>query len=122
MKTLLSILLVLSMPTSLAANALGISTAEDLRRACNAADRFAQCTSYLKVVFDTAKAISHMQDSKPIEVVGSCGPDKGIDTVPLVISLRAAWQEYAAKYPDRLNRLAVAEALHAFETRWPCKH
>ena len=122
MRMLLACLAVLSLPIPQAANALTVSTGEDLQKACNVVEHFSECVSYLNVVYDTAKAIAHMNDPELKGVVGSCGPDKGIDTVPLIIALRAAWQEYAKKYPGRLGKLAVGEVLLAFEERWPCKH
>lgn len=122
MKALFAYLAVLSMTMSQGANALTISTGADLQKACTVAEHFSACTSYMKVVFDTAKAIAHMKSSKSNGVIGSCGPEKGIDTVPLVIALRNAWQDYASKYPDRLRHLAVTEVLRAFERQWPCSH
>ena len=54
------------------------------------------------------------------KLVGSCGPVKGIDTVPLVIALRLAWQEYAGQHPERLEGYAIDQVLLAYEARWPC--
>jgi hypothetical protein len=122
-KTLFAYLTVLLLAMSQAVNATTISTGEDLQKVCNAVEGFSECVTFLEVVYQTAKAIAHMNDGEPSLklVIGSCGPNKGIDTVPLVIALRAAWQEYAKKHPEQLRNLAVGEALLAFEARWPCK-
>ena len=121
MKMVLAYLTLLSFPIPQTVNALTISKGEDLQNACKVAEHFSACVSYLKLIHDTAKAIARMNDPEWRAVVGSCGPDKGIDTVPLVVALRAAWKEYAEKHPGRLRNLAVGEVLLAFEEQWPCK-
>ena len=60
-----------------------------------------------------------MSGSQLKGVIGSCGPEKGIDTIPLPIALQRAWQAYAKKHPGRLQRQALEEVLLAFEERWP---
>ena len=120
MKTLLTCIILLTSHAASSQSDFAVSTGEDLRRTCNSADHFAECTSYLKVIYDTAKAIAQATATKSNLVVGSCGPEKGIDTVPLVVALRIAWQEYAGKHPDRLRHQAVNEVLQAFERKWPC--
>jgi hypothetical protein len=104
-----------------AARAQPITTGEDLHEACNSAEQFEVCVFYLKTVYQTAKAIDQLSDAEQKGSIGSCGPEQGIDTVPLVIALRLAWQEYAARSPERMQNLAAEEALLAFEERWPCK-
>lgn len=121
MKTLLAFLAAISISLPQPASALAISTGGDLANACNAVERFDECVSYLKAVHDTAKAIARMGATEPRRVVGSCGPDKGIDTVPLTIALRAAWREYAEDHPARLAKAAAGEVLLAFDTEWPCR-
>ena len=112
---------VMSLTLSNATHALTISTANDLEKLCNAVEHFPECVSYLETVYKTAKAIDRMNEPQLKEVIGSCGPEKGIDTVPLSIALRLAWQEYAAQHQGRLQQDAAEEALLAFEARWPCK-
>jgi hypothetical protein len=114
-------LMVVSLATPTTANALAISTGEDLQKVCNAAEHFSECVSYLELVYKTIKIAARMNESRPKQIVGSCGPDKGIDTVPLTIALRLAWQEYAEEFPDRLDGQAVEEVLLAYERRWPCE-
>ena len=104
-----------------AARAQPITTGEDLHEVCNLAEHFELCVFYLKTVYQTAKAIDQLSDAEEKGSIGSCGPEQGIDTVPLVIALRLAWQEYAARSPERMQNPAAEEALLAFEERWPCK-
>ncbi len=104
-----------------AGNATTIATGEDLQRACDAAATFPECVEYLELVYQTAKAIARLNGPGGPPPVGSCGPGQGIDTVPLVIALRTAWQAYAGRHPDRLRRPAVGSALLAFEQQWPCQ-
>jgi hypothetical protein len=114
-------LVVISLAMPNTANANTIVTGEDLQKVCNDAERFSECVSYLETVYKTAKTIGRINEPQLKGLVGSCGPEQGIDTVPLSIAWRLAWQEYAAKYPGRLQRLAVEEVLLAYEERWPCK-
>ena len=102
------------------ANALTISTGKDLQIACNAVERFSECVSYLEMIHKTIKAVGRMNGPQVKGLVGSCGPEQGIDTVPLAIAHRLAWQEYAKTHPERLHRRAIEEVLLAFEERWPC--
>lgn len=104
-----------------AARAQPIATGEDLHEVCNSVENFEVCVFYLKTIYQTAKAINELSDAEQKGSIGSCGPEQGIDTVPLVIALRLAWQEYAARSPERLQNPAAEEALLAFEERWPCK-
>lgn len=122
MRTLLATFTVLSLVVSQSANGIAIATGHDLQKACKEVEHFSACVDYLEVVYRTAKAIAHMNDPKRHAVVGSCGPDHGIDTVPLPIALRTAWQAYAEKFPEQLRDPAVEKVLLAFEARWPCKH
>ncbi len=115
---LLLLLILLALPQSLRAET--ITTGSDLQEACNSAEHFSDCVIFLKTVYQTAKAINRSLDHTETDVIGSCGPEQGIDTVPLVIALKLAWQEYATKFPGRMQNLAVEEALLAFEARWPC--
>ena len=104
-----------------AARAQPITTGEDLNEVCDSAEHFEVCVFYLKTVYQSAKAIDRLADAEEKGSIGSCGPEQGIDTVPLVIALRLAWQEYAARSPERMQNPAAEEALLAFEERWPCK-
>lgn len=122
MRTLLATVTVLSLVASQSANGITITTAKDLQKACKEVELFSACVGYLEVVYRTAKAIAYMNDPKLHNVVGSCGPDQGIDTVPLPIALRTAWQAYAEKFPEQLGDTAVEKVLLAFEAQWPCKH
>ena len=97
-----------------------LTTGEDLQEVCSSSEHFSDCVLFLKTVHLTAKAIDRSLDPAMGDVVGSCGPEQGIDTVPLVIALKLAWQEYAEKHQDRMQNLAAEEALLAFEARWPC--
>ena len=115
------LLVVISLALPNAANAMTISTGEDLQKVCNDIERFSECVSYLGTIYKTAKTIDRITDPQLKGLIGSCGPEQGIDTVPLSIAWRLAWQEYAEKYPKRLQRLAVEEVLLAYEERWPCK-
>jgi len=103
------------------ANAVEIVTGEDLQVICGDDKRFVDCVSYLETVYKTAKAIGRLSEPQLTGLVGSCGPELGIDTVPLSIARRLAWQEYAGRHPQRLKGLAVEEVLLAYEARWPCK-
>ena len=111
----------ISLTTPGTANALSILTGEDLQQICNSTEHFSECVSYLELVHKTIKAAARMNASRSEPTIGSCAPEKGIDTVPLTIALRLAWQEYAAEHPRRLYRQAVEEVLLAYEKRWPCK-
>jgi|GEM_PF-6574487 len=104
-----------------AGNAATISTGDDLREVCAAEPEFAQCVRYLDLIYQAAKAIAQMDASGKARVTGACGPDQGIDTVPLVVALRLAWQDYVAAHPERLGDPAAEVALRAFEARWPCR-
>ena len=115
-------LAMLSLAIPNGANAQTISTGKDLQIACSVSDHFSECVSYLKTVHETVKAVRRMNNLQPMEIIGSCGPEKGIDTVPLVIALRLAWQEYARKHPERLREHVTEEVLLAFEERWPCNN
>ena len=110
----------LAMPR-IASATMEVWSGEDLRDTCQSSAELTKCFAYLEVVYQTAKAIAQASDSAAGGAVGSCGPEKGIDTLPLVISMRDAWQQYAAKYPERLRYRAAGEALRAFEERWPCR-
>ncbi len=114
------LLLVILLALSPAANSQTITTGEDLQRICSSAERFSDCVLFLKTVYQTAKVLDRVSDHGKRGLIGSCGPEQGIDTVPLVIALKLAWQEYAAKTPQRMHNLAIEEALLAFEARWPC--
>ena len=76
MKTLLAYLTLLSLSLPHGVSAVTISTGEDLQKACNKAQHFSSCVAYLNVVYETVKAIAHMNgpQMKPTSVVGSCGP------------------------------------------------
>ena len=115
------LLAVISIAVPNVADANTIVTGEDLQMVCDNPDRFSDCVSYLETIYKTAKTIGRLNEPKLTGLIGSCGPDQGIDTVPLSIARRLAWQEYASKYPERLQRLAVKEVLLAYEERWPCK-
>ena len=110
----------LAMPR-IAGATMEIWSGENLRDTCESSEELTKCFTYLEVVYQTAKAIARTDDARADGVVGSCGPEKGLDTLPLVISLRDAWQQYAAKYPERLRYRAAGEALRSFEERWPCQ-
>ncbi len=112
---------VISLTTPATANALSILTGEDLQKVCESTEHFSDCVSYLELVHKTIKTAARTNGSRPELIVGSCGPDKGIDTVPLTIALRLAWQDYAEEHPGRLQRQAIEEVLLAYEMRWPCK-
>ncbi|UCH49078.1 MAG: hypothetical protein JSU95_04605 [Betaproteobacteria bacterium] len=94
---------------------------EDLRLACSSAEHFSDCVFFLKTVHQTAKAIDHFSDGEPQGSIGSCAPEQGIDTVPLVIALKLAWQEYAERSPERMRNPVAEEVLLAYEERWPCQ-
>lgn len=114
----------LLLAVSQAGSAATISSGRDLDQVCSEVDRFSECVNYLQTVYRTAKAISRMTEPKLNKLnglVGTCGPDQGIDTVPLPVALRIAWQERASKYPAQLGEPAEEQALLAFEERWPCK-
>jgi hypothetical protein len=119
---LLFFLVVISLAMSNAANATTILTGEDVQTLCDDSDRFAECVSYLETIYETAKTIGRINEPQLKGLVGSCGPEQGIDTVPLSIARRLAWQDYAGKYPERLQGQAVEEVLLAYEERWPCKN
>lgn len=110
----------LSLATPGMAKTLSIVTGEDLHKVCAVAERYDECVSYLEMVHKTIKAAARMNETQSGKLVGSCGPVKGIDTVPLVIALRLAWQEYAAQHPERLEGYAIDQVLLAYEARWPC--
>jgi len=97
-----------------------IETGQDLQKACHTPDELSACLTFLQAVHKTAKEIALADDAGSRRIVGSCGPDKGIDTLPLAVWLRDAWYAYAKRHPDRLNQRAAAAALHAFEQQWPC--
>ena len=97
-----------------------IVTGADLQEVCKSAETFPDCVFFLKTVDQTAKAMGQLSDPTGESFVGSCAPEKGIDTVPLVIALRLAWLEYAEKYQQRMQKPAAEQALLAFEARWPC--
>ena len=77
--------------------------------------------TYLELVHKTIKTAARMNGPRQGPIVGSCGPEKGIDTVPLTIALRLAWQDYAVEHASRLDGQAIEEVLLAYEQRWPCK-
>lgn len=104
-----------------AAQTHAIVTGEDLQKICADDARFSECTSYLDIVYKVAKVIGRLGEPQVAGLPGSCGPDLGIDTVPLPIARRLAWQEYARKNPQQLQGLAVETVLLAFEARWPCQ-
>ena len=114
------LLIVVCLALPQAASAQGITTGSDLQEICSSADRFSECVIFLKTVHQTAKAIDRLSDDGQAGVIGSCAPGQGIDTVPLVIALKLAWQEYAAEFQERMQNLAVEETLLAIEARWPC--
>lgn len=120
--TVVFLLAVISPAMPNVANAMTILTGEDLQIVCDDADRFSECVSYLETIYKTAKTIGRINQPQVKGLVGSCGPEQGIDTVPLSIARRLAWQDYARKYPERLQDLAVEEVLLAYEERWPCKN
>ena len=97
-----------------------IETGQDLERACRAPDELSNCLTFLQAVHKTAKEIARTLDAGSLPIVGSCGPDKGIDTLPLSVWLRDAWYAYADRYPDRLNQRAAEAALMAIDEKWPC--
>ena len=101
---------VISLAASGVANALSISTGEDLQQVCNEMEQFSECVSYLMLVHRTIKTAARMNGLQPEPIVGSCGPDKGFDTVPLTIALRLAWQDCAAEHPGRLHRQAIEDS------------
>ena len=103
------------------AYANSIVTGEDLQKICDDDARFTDCVSYLETIYKTAKAMGRVNVPPLKGLAGSCGPELGIDTVPLSIARRLAWQEYAGKHPERLKGLAVEEVLLAYEARWPCR-
>ena len=111
---------VLPLATPGVAKTLSIVTGEDLHKVCDVAERYDECVSYLEMVHKTIKAAARMNETRPGKLVGSCGPEKGIDTVPLVIALRLAWQDYAGQHPERLKGYAIEQVLLAYEARWPC--
>ena len=74
MRMVLACLTVLSVPMPQTANALTISTGQDLQEACKVAGHFSACVSYLKLIHDTAKAIARMNTPELRVVVGACGP------------------------------------------------
>jgi len=115
-------LVVISLAMPNAANATTILTGEDLQALCDDSDRFAECVSYLETIYKTAKTIGRINEPQLKGLVGSCGPEQEIDTVPLSIARRLAWQDYAGMHPERLDRPAVEEVLLAYEERWPCKN
>jgi len=112
----------MSLITPCAANAVAISSGKDLQEVCSAAAYFSECVSYLELVHKTVKTIGRMNEARLQGIIGSCGPEQGIDTVPLIIALRLAWLEYADIHPERLHRQAPEEVLLAYEERWPCKN
>lgn len=96
-------------------------TGNELQELCVSVGSFDECVSFLKDVNDSAKASALKTTPNSQRPLGSCGPDKGIDTVPLAIAWRLAWEQYANKYPHRLSNSADDEVLLAFEEQWPCK-
>ena len=110
----------LSLATPGVAKTLSIVTGEDLHKVCDVAERYDECVSYLEMVHKTIKAAARMNETQSGKLVGSCGPEKGIDTVPLVIALRLAWQDYAVKHPGCLEGYAIEQVLLAYDARWPC--
>lgn len=114
------LLAALSLATPGMTKTLSIVTGEDLHKVCDVAERYDECVSYLEMVHKTIKAAARMNETQAGKLVGSCGPEKGIDTVPLVIALRLAWQDYAGQHPARLEGYAIDQVLLAYEARWPC--
>lgn len=111
---------VLPLATPGVAKTLSIVSGEDLHKTCDVAERYQECVSYLEMVHKTIKTAARMNETQSGKLVGSCGPEKGIDTVPLLIALRLAWQDYAGQHPGRLEGYAIEQVLLAFEARWPC--
>ena len=111
---------VLPLATPGVAKTLSIVTGEDLHKVCDVAERYDECVAYLEMVHKTIRAAARMNETRSGKLVGSCGPEKGIDTVPLVIALRLAWQDYAGQHPERLKGYAIEQVLLAYEARWPC--
>jgi len=97
-----------------------IETGQDLEKACRAPGQTSECLTFLQAVHKTAKEIALANDAESPRILGSCGPDKGIDTLPLAVWLRDAWYAYAKRHPDRLSQRAAAATLHAIEQKWPC--
>lgn len=113
--------MIISLNLPSAVNAVTISTAKDLDELCDSVEHFPQCVSYLETVYKTVKAVDRMNETRRGKTIGSCGPDKGIDTVPLAIALRLAWRDYVAQHQGRLQASAIEGAILAFEQRWPCQ-
>ena len=97
-----------------------IETGQDLEKACQTPDQLSECLTFLQAVHKTAKEIVRTHEFEPGQIVGACGPEKGIDTLPLAVWLRDAWFAYVDRHPDRLHQRAAAAALHAIEEKWPC--
>lgn len=103
-----------------AGDAAIIETGQDLERACRAPDELSACLTFLQAVHKTAKEIVQMQGPDARTIAGSCGPEKGIDTLPLSVWLRDAWYAYAARHPKHRFQRAAEAALMAIEEQWPC--
>lgn len=116
---LVTAMLVLAFPR--VGDAAIIETGQDLERACRAPDELSACLTFLQAVHKTAKEIVRMQGQVYPPIVGSCGPEKGIDTLPLAVWLRDAWYGYADRHPDHRYQRAVEAVLMAIEEKWPCE-
>ena len=112
-------LLLLALPRTAGAGI--IETGQDLDRACRAPDELSDCLTFLQAVHKTVKEVARTREEDAPPIVGSCGPDKGIDTLPLAVWLRDSWYAYAARHPDQLHRRAAEAVLLAIEEQWPCE-